>query len=423
MNLLTRNEPPPGGIERAAPPVLDHLRSLRCLAAVARHGSAVRAAEAIHLSQPAVTRAILDFEKFCNLQLFERASRGMVPTAAGTTVARRAEVLLQQLEKGAAEAIAIAAPQERRSAPERFASAVPAASLKALAMVASCTSEARAAQLLGLSQPAVHRALRALEHLAGTTLFQKSTRGTWLTRPGEALLRRVKLALAEARAMEGDISAWRGEIRGRVVVGALPLSVSIILPRAVDGVLQRHQDVEITIIDGTYESLMEQLLAADVDVIVGALRPGTMPQEVAQEKLFEDDLAVVARTGHPCLSSQPVTLENLLHWPWISPLQGTPASAALERVFAVQGLPPPRATLQATSPSLTRSLILCADRLALMSRGEALIEERRGLVRIVPVALPVTTRPIGMAVRSMGEPSPDLRVLLEELRRAASNLA
>src|SRR5258705_9811055 len=46
-----------------------------------------------------------------------------------------------------------------------------------------------------------------------TTLF-RSAFGTRLTPSGEALLRRVKLALAEVRGMDSDISAWRGEIQG-----------------------------------------------------------------------------------------------------------------------------------------------------------------------------------------------------------------
>src|SRR5256885_6441355 len=54
--------------------------------------------------------------------------------------------------------------------------------------------------------------------------------------------------------MDSDISAWRGEIRGRVVVGVLPLSVGIFLPRAVDSLAASHPDIEVSIVDGTYRS-------------------------------------------------------------------------------------------------------------------------------------------------------------------------
>lgn len=80
--------------------------------------------------------------------------------------------------------------------------------------IADCGSESLAAQWLGLTQPAVHAALQGLETSLGMQLFYKLAFGTRLTPSGEALLRRVKLALAEVRGMDSDISAWRGEIRG-----------------------------------------------------------------------------------------------------------------------------------------------------------------------------------------------------------------
>lgn len=408
---------------RKPPPALDHLRALRCLAAVAGRGSAIRAAEVIHVSQPAITRSILELETAWQLRLFERASRGMVPTLAGARAASRVEVLLQQLELGAKEAMAQATSQRRWAVPQRFASAVTGSSLKAFAAVASTTSEARAAQLLGLSQPSVHRAIRDFEQLVGTTLLQKSPRGTWLTASGAAMLRRVKLAIAQARALEADLCVWRGEIRGRVAIGVLPLSVIPFVPQAVNAVALEHPDLELLMVDGTYESLVQQLLSTEIDVIFGALRLGEPPADVHQEALFENDLVVMARHGHPCLAASALSLKELLLWPWVWPPHGTPASAALLRVFTTAGLSPPSATLQANSPSLTRAMVLQTDRLAITSRCQAMAEERSGQLRIVPVDLPATNRPIGMVIRSIGEPSPDLQAVLDALRAAARAMA
>ena len=376
------------------------------------------------MSQPAVTRAILDLERGLDLRLFDRAARGMVPTAAGARAAQRARSLFEQLARGAQEAATLAPDARRRgSSPDRLALAAPPGGLRALVALGASGSESAAARTLRITQPAVHRALRTLEHLCGAALFQTSPRGARLTESGEALRRRIKLAFAEARALEGDIAAWRGELRGRIVVGALPLSVGLVLPQAVDAVLRRHPEIEIRIVDGTYESLMRQLCSADVDLIVGALRAGSGNDEVRQEVLFDDDLAVVARAGHPCLK-QPkgLTLRNLLQWPWVVPLADTPASAALARVFAAQGLAAPAAALQASSPAMTRALVLQAGRLALGSRAQALDDQRRDRVRVVPVALPGTTRPIGLALRAGVEPAPDLRLLLDELRAVAAAL-
>jgi LysR family transcriptional regulator of gallate degradation len=295
---------------------------------------------------------------------------------------------------------------------------VGSAALRALVAIATAGSEARAAAALGVSQPAVHAALQGLENLVGVRLFYKLSSGTRLTPAGEALLRRVKLAGAEVRAMEGDLAAWRGEIRGRIVVGVLPLSVTIFLPRAVDALHRSHPDIEIQIVDGTYESLVRQMLSADVDAIAGALRADDPQSEIRQLHLFDDDLVVVARAGHPCLRRKRSTLHDLLRWDWVTPLPGTPADTALERVFRAQGLEPPAGGLQASSPALTLSFVMQTGRLAIASRGQALIDNHGGELRIVALALPLTMRRIGVATRSMGEPSHDLRLFLDACRSA-----
>lgn len=406
---------------RAWPVSLDRLRGLRCLVAVAQAGSTRAAVERVHLSQPAVARAVSDLERRLGVPLFDRGPRGMVPTEPGVVAARRAAVLLAHLEQGARDAHATAPSRLRRSfVPGRLAHGVSAASLRAMLVVADTGSEAAAARAVALSQPAVHRALRMLEHLAGVPLFLKSVRGTRLTDCGTALMRHAKLAVAESRALESALDAWRGAVRGRVVVGALPLSVGLLLPRAVEALLARFPAVQVTVVDGTYPSLMRQLRSADIDLVVGALRPGA-PADTRQEVLLDEDLVVVARPDHPCLARRRIAPRELSRWPWIVPLPDTPADAALRRGFASLGLAPPAGSLRANSPGFTRATLATTDRLAMMSRGQALQDAQAGALRIVPVALPGTTRAIGMTVRTIGEPAPEVAALMDCLRASAAD--
>lgn len=419
---LPRHDVPAGDAVQL-PPLAAQLRAMRALLAVVQHGSTVRAAEAIHLSQPAVARAVMQLEKACGVPLFARATRGMMPTTAGSQLAGRIDALQLHLSSGATEALAAATPAvptaRRSAAPQRFPAVVPPGHLRALVAIAACGSEARASAWLGVTQPAVHAALQGLETLLGARLFYKLPFGTRLTPAGEALLRRVKLALAEIRGMETDIAAWRGEIRGRVVVGVLPLSVAIFLPSAVEALAARHPDIEIRIVDGTYESLVQDLLSADVDAIAGALRAEPPSEEVQQHHLFDDDLVVVARAGHPCLKRRGLRLEHLLEWEWVTPLPGTPADRALAQLFGGSGLAPPRGSLHASSPTMTLSFVVQTGRLALASRGQALLDDHGGQLCIVPLALPSTRRRIGLLTRALSTPSPDLRLFIEACLQAS----
>ena len=87
--------------EREVPDSIERLKALRCLAAVAQYGSTTRAADVVHLSQPAVTRSILDLERHIGHPLFDRGARGMAPTPLGTRVAARAARVQHLLALGA----------------------------------------------------------------------------------------------------------------------------------------------------------------------------------------------------------------------------------------------------------------------------------------------------------------------------------
>ena len=405
------------------PTLVGHLRAMRAMLAVVQHGSTMRAAEAMHLSQPAVARSVLQLEQACGLPLFMRGARGMMPTALGSQLATRIEAMLQHLSSAATEAQAATTLATRGTPlPQRFAAIVSAGQLRALVAIAECGSESQAAQSLGLSQPAVHAALQGLETSLGLQLFYKLTFGTRLTPAGEALLRRVKLSLAEIRGMGSDISAWRGEIRGRVVVGVLPLSVSIFLPRAVAMLAESHPDIEVSIVDGTYESLMQQLLSADIDAIAGALRGDAPEDEVCQRHLFDDDLVVIAHAGHPCLQQRQLALKDLLQWSWVAPLPGTPADRAMVQLFSTQGLASPQGSLRASSPTMTQAFVLQTGRLALASRGQALQDNHGGQLAILPIELPETRRRIGLAMRALSTASQDLVLFTQACEQAAKDV-
>ena len=401
-------------------PRLSHLlRPLRSLAAVAKHGSTMRASEVLHLSQPAVARAIQDLERECGVSLFDRGARGMVPTPLGLQLAKRSDTLFHLLACGATEARAVTPPSgQHLVGPDRFASVIRPMELHALLAIADAGTEAAAAAVIGVSQPAVHAALKSLERSLGSTIGCKLSSGTRLTAAGDALLRRVKLAMAELRAMGADIACWSGLVHGPLVVGVLPLSVPIFLPKAMEALLSAHPGIEVRIVDGTYDSLLRQLMHAEVDVIAGALRDTPPSHEVRHVHLFDDELVIIARDDHPLAGRRPIRLLDLVHEKWVVPLPETPAARVMSDAFAAVGLELPPDRICVGSPALTQAFVKQTGRLALASSGHMCVQDADPCLQALCVRLPLTRRAIGVVVRSMGEPSPELRLFLEACSRA-----
>ncbi|MEU6541450.1 LysR family transcriptional regulator [Streptomyces sp. NPDC047000] len=79
------------------------IKQLRAIVAVAEAGSVTRAAELLHLVQPAVTRQIRTLEQELGVALFERTGQGMQPTEAGLIMVDRARRALGELERARTE--------------------------------------------------------------------------------------------------------------------------------------------------------------------------------------------------------------------------------------------------------------------------------------------------------------------------------
>jgi DNA-binding transcriptional LysR family regulator len=85
------------------------LQQLRQVLALAEHRSFVRAAAALHISQPALSRSIQNLERQFGNSLFLRSTSGVVPTDLGRLYIERARDLLRLADELEGEAVGHAA--------------------------------------------------------------------------------------------------------------------------------------------------------------------------------------------------------------------------------------------------------------------------------------------------------------------------
>jgi len=83
---------------------MDRLQSMEIFVAVAETGGFARAAARLHLSPPAVTRAVAALEERLGVRLFDRTTRRVAPTEAGLRLLERARPLLREIDEAEREA-------------------------------------------------------------------------------------------------------------------------------------------------------------------------------------------------------------------------------------------------------------------------------------------------------------------------------
>ena len=395
-----------------------NLRHLRAFMEVAEAQGISAAAHRVHLSQPAVTQAISGLERRFAVALLDRRPEGMFPTEEGAVLLVRVRRMFEILAEGALRAIRLAGKRDGKPVAD-FHMRATAAQLRALVAVRDAGSFSLAARRLGIAQPSVHRAGRDFEKLAGIRLFAPSRKGIDLTPPAEAFARAVKLAEAELGQGLDELTRLSGADATRIAVGSMPLSRTEILPAACDALLKEARGVQMRFVDAPFGALLRQLRYGELDVLIGALRAPLPAEDVVQEALFDDGLAVMAGPHHPLAARRGLSLGDTRHYPWIAGPKDTPAGAYLFRTLGIGEMEQTPVSVVTSSMVLVRGLLTRGDYLTLLSARQAAVEIAQGLMVPLDLPLPGSARPIGLTTRAGWMPTPTQARFLELVRDAA----
>ncbi|MFM5884912.1 MAG: LysR family transcriptional regulator [Novosphingobium sp.] len=354
-----------------------NLRHLAAAAQIARLGTINAAAQAVNLTQPAITQALARLEGQLGVPLFERRFDGMAPSAA-------AEVFVPRIEAALAH---IASPH------------VTMARLRALLALADAGSYAGASVQTGLSLPSLHRAVTDLALAMRRTLVQRRGKIVVLTDSGAQLARAFRLARVELATGLSEIEALKGRETRRIAIGAMPLSRARILPSAVTRFLRRHPHVRIAIVEGSRAELVEPLRNGAIDLMVGALREPLVETDLTQQPLFTDLPAVIGRRDHPLAASSPGPVD-LARYPWTVSAKGSPLRDSFERFFALADVPPPAVPIESGSVMMIRQILIDSDFLTMLSPEQLTVELEAGWLTKI-AALPQSLgRTIGVTTRA-----------------------
>jgi DNA-binding transcriptional LysR family regulator len=167
----------------------------------------------------------------------------------------------------------------------------------------------RAAEHLGITQPALTARLHGLERQLGQRLFARSGRGLRLTDAGRAFLphaQRALSAVADGRDAVEDLAAGRA---GKLVIGATGSVCSYVLPRVLKEYRAEHPRVELTVRTGHSEQVLELVLSDAVEL---AIVREIFHRDIEVTPLYDDELILVTHSTHPFVRRGAVTLAEVV---------------------------------------------------------------------------------------------------------------
>ncbi len=297
--------------------------------------------------------------------------------------------------------------------------------LRLLAEMERGGSIRRAARLLNMTQPAVSKALKELESIVGARLYERGVRGVTATAAGHTATRGAKLLLAELGMLAEEIRlADSGEnISARIGITSY-LGASI-LPEILGRLSRTTQVGHVHLEEGWSGTLLERLAEGALDMLLIMCTPEMVPAldnpSLKYERLFSEELAVVAKPGHPLLSKRRVRLADLAGERWILGVQPSLTRRALEEAFLHAGINPPRPVVEATFlPNLVETAAqgLGIAACPLVGVKLALAAGRVGRIMLYPE---ITLPPIVIVYRRLLTEHPRLASLAEALRKEFAN--
>jgi DNA-binding transcriptional LysR family regulator len=174
--------------------------------------------------------------------------------------------------------------------------------------IAESRSFTKAGLELNMTQPAVSRAISALEAELDVKLLLRDRRsGLMLTGIGKRVLVICREILSGLDRIDQEIAAEKGLEKGRIRIGAFPVAAAYFIPGIIRAITAKYPGIEISLHEGSVAEVKEWLASRFIDV--GLMIPPV--EEFASLPLFREKLYAVLPGNHPLQLKQIISVKDL----------------------------------------------------------------------------------------------------------------
>jgi len=267
------------------------------------------------------------------------------------------------------------------------------AQLKTLIHVAELGSLSRAAERLGIAQPALSRQIRLFEAELGAPLFVRHGRGMVLTELGHSVLVPAVEILAQLDAIRQIVAEGTTSFLGRVRVGVTPTVAEVATVPLVQAIREAHPRLSLCFTTGFSGHLMEWLKRGELDCCVA----------------YDAQSSTLVRT-------KPVLEETLLL------VGGRDRGLAMERAISFASLAGEHLVLPSPAHGLRTILNACASRAGIQLTPSLEADSLAAMIDLVRGGFGLTILPLApiharlrageLTAAPLSDPVPSRRVLI-----------
>jgi DNA-binding transcriptional LysR family regulator len=255
--------------------------------------------------------------------------------------------------------------------------------LRTFKVVADTGSFTQAASRVHLTQAAVSVHIRQLEEEIGSPLFLRVNRKLYLTETGRALLVHAESILRTHDDAKSDLAAMGGTSRGRLHVGVASTAITVHpLPEILSEIKRRHALLDLSVIGGTSEWIIEQILSSTIDA--GLVSLPVQQSDVMTETLRSDTLVAAMNPEHRLTRARIISAEELAAEPLILGEKGGNTRRLIDLFFEKSGLKP-QILMELQRTEAIMKMVELGFGVTILPKGSVHTRVARGSLRVAPV--------------------------------------
>jgi DNA-binding transcriptional LysR family regulator len=281
-------------------------------------------------------------------------------------------------------------------------------------------SMSKAAQQLGVSQPAVSEAIADLEQALGVRLLDRRPHGVEPTMYGGALLRRSAAVFDELKQSIRDIEFLADPTAGELKIGC-PEAIAAVLPPILESFSRQYPRVVLHVDQVNTATLeLPGLRERKFDLVVALLLTPHVDDDRGNdlnvEVLFDDHLVVVAGKCSRWARRRKIDLAELVNEPWILATPDSGPHRIVSEAFRARGLGTPKISLMTLSVHLRTNMVASGHFITTFPSSVVRLHGDRFSLKVLPVDLPVRPWPVAIVTLKNRTLSPGVERFIEHVR-------
>ncbi|GLZ33059.1 LysR family transcriptional regulator [Lentzea sp. NBRC 105346] len=282
--------------------------------------------------------------------------------------------------------------------------------LRVLSALADHGTVTAAAHALHLTPSAVSQQLAALESEAGHALLRRRGRRVSLTAAGELLVEHANAVAAELERAQATLDSFSSGASGRVEIASFASAITLVVAPMILALRSSAPSVSVVVRDAEGHASLPLLLDGEIDLAITEEYRSVGPdRRLTRFPLYSEPFDVVLPPGHR-LAGADVSLRELSEEDWVATLPGNPVRDVVELACSEAGF----------APRITHTSDDFRAIGALVAAGAGVALVPRNALPGTPVRGNVPLRRVFAAVRRGSEERPLIKLVRDELVRAAA---